>query len=56
MTITIAYRGEPVRHVENTLAAISAAIAAGADMVEIDVRLTADGVPVLLHDEALLRI
>lgn len=56
MTITIAHRGEPVRHVENTLAAISAAIAAGADMVEIDVRLTADGVPVLLHDEALLRI
>ena len=56
MTLTIAHRGEPVEHVENTLEAIEAAVAAGADMVEIDVRLTADGVPVLLHDADLLRI
>jgi glycerophosphoryl diester phosphodiesterase len=35
---------------ENTLAAFEAAIGAGADAVELDVRLTADGVPVVLHD------
>ncbi len=56
MTMTIAHRGEPIGHVENTLGAIQAAVAAGADMVEIDVRLTADGVPVLLHDADLQRI
>ncbi|QNK81060.1 glycerophosphodiester phosphodiesterase [Nakamurella sp. PAMC28650] len=56
MTLTIAHRGEPVGHVENTLEALEAAVAAGADMLEIDVRLTADGVPVLLHDADLTRI
>lgn len=56
MTLTIAHRGEPVDHVENTLGALQAAVASGADMLEIDVRLTADGVPVLLHDADLNRI
>ena len=56
MTLTIAHRGEPVGHVENTLPAIEAALRAGADMVEIDIRLAADGVPVLLHDANLRRI
>lgn len=56
MTLTIAHRGEPVGHVENTCESVSAAIAAGADMVEIDIRLTSDGVPVLLHDDSLSRI
>ncbi len=40
---------------ENSLAAISECIAMGVDMIEIDVRLTVDGVPVLLHDETLDR-
>ena len=40
---------------ENTLAGIDAAIAAGADAVEIDVQATTDGVPVLLHDPSLER-
>ncbi len=56
MTLTIAHRGEPVGQVENTGESVSAAIAAGADMVEIDIRLTSDGVPVLLHDDSLTRI
>lgn len=56
MTLTIAHRGEPVGQVENTLDALEAAVVAGADMLEIDVRLTADGVPVLLHDSDLRRI
>jgi len=36
---------------ENTLEAIEAAIEAGVDFVEFDVRLTADGRPVLFHDD-----
>jgi glycerophosphoryl diester phosphodiesterase len=40
---------------ENTLAAVETALAGGADGVEIDVRLTADGVPVCVHDPDLGR-
>lgn len=50
-----AHRGASGRLPENTLAAISGAIADGADGVEFDVRATADGVPVLLHDRDLAR-
>jgi glycerophosphoryl diester phosphodiesterase len=35
---------------ENTLVSFESALHAGADVVELDVRLTADGVPVVLHD------
>ncbi|MET1036742.1 MAG: glycerophosphodiester phosphodiesterase [Aeromicrobium sp.] len=38
---------------ENTLAAFDAAIALGCDYVEFDVRLTADGTPVIFHDDEL---
>ncbi len=38
---------------ENTLAAFSRAIAMGADGIELDVHLSADGVLVVHHDEAL---
>ncbi|MDG2523000.1 glycerophosphodiester phosphodiesterase family protein [Caulobacter segnis] len=40
---------------ENTLDAVSACIAFGVDMVELDVRRTADGALVLIHDETLDR-
>ena len=56
MTLMIAHRGDPVGQVENTVASFQAGVRAGAGMVEIDVRLTADGVPVLLHDDTLARI
>ena len=46
----IAHRGTPFHAPENSLAAISQAIAAGADAVEIDVHLTRDGTPVVCHD------
>ncbi|MEX2458330.1 MAG: glycerophosphodiester phosphodiesterase [Actinomycetota bacterium] len=48
--LVVAHRGESADHPENTLVAFEAAIAAGADGVELDVRLTADGVAVVLHD------
>ena len=51
----IAHRGYSARAPENTLAALEAAVAAGADAVEFDLHVTADGVPVLFHDELLER-
>lgn len=45
-----AHRGYSSKAPENTLDAISAAIDEGVDYVEIDVRLTADGYVVLMHD------
>lgn len=46
----IAHRGTPREHVENTLAGFAHALAGGADALELDVHLTADGVPVVYHD------
>ena len=40
---------------ENSLAAIARCIEIGADMLEIDVAVTRDGTPVLMHDETLQR-
>ncbi|MDF3302719.1 glycerophosphodiester phosphodiesterase [Streptomyces tropicalis] len=56
-TVTaVAHRGDPYRFRENTTDALRSALDRGADAVEIDVRLTRDGVPVLLHDETLKRL
>lgn len=56
MTLAIAHRGDPVNHVENTLEGFLSAQALGADMVELDCRLTRDGRPIVLHDPTLRRI
>ena len=53
MTLVIAHRGASAAYPENTLAAFAGARALGADGVELDVRRTADGALVVLHDEAL---
>ncbi len=50
-----AHRGARAVAPENTLAAGKAALAQGAGGWEVDVRLSADGVCVLLHDMGLLR-
>lgn len=52
----VGHRGDPYRVRENTLPSIRSAFDGGADAVEIDVRMTRDGVPVLLHDEDLQRL
>ncbi|MFB7610818.1 glycerophosphodiester phosphodiesterase [Streptomyces gardneri] len=52
----VGHRGDPYRVRENTLPSITSAIERGADAVEVDVRLTKDGVPVLLHDDTLKRL
>ncbi|MEU8958297.1 glycerophosphodiester phosphodiesterase [Streptomyces sp. NPDC048518] len=56
-TVTaVAHRGDPYRVRENTLPSLRSALDRGADAVEVDVRLTSDGVPVLLHDATLERL
>ncbi len=52
----VAHRGYAARYPENTLAALEAAIAAGARHVEVDVQLSSDGFPVLFHDRTLERM
>jgi glycerophosphoryl diester phosphodiesterase len=52
---TIAHRGDSSSAPENTIAAFDAAVAAGCDLIEIDVRIAADGVPVIIHDGSALR-
>lgn len=54
--LAVAHRGDPYAHRENTLASVASALAKGADVVEVDVRVTRDGVPVLLHDPTLERL
>jgi glycerophosphoryl diester phosphodiesterase len=51
----IAHRGASGAAPENTLAAFELAVRQGADAIELDIRLTADGVPVVLHDATLDR-
>ncbi len=54
-SLIVAHRGFSAVAPENTLAAFSAAIRAGVDMIELDVAMTADGVAVCLHDDAVDR-
>lgn len=53
--LVVAHRGASVEQPENTIAAFEAAIVAGADAVEFDVRMTADGHAVVLHDPDVSR-
>jgi glycerophosphoryl diester phosphodiesterase len=53
--VVISHRGEHVHHPENTMAAFQAAIDAGADYFELDVRTTSDGKFVIMHDSTLDR-
>lgn len=53
--LVIAHRGFSAKHPENTPAAFEAAIAAGADFIETDVRLSSEGTPFCNHDPHLAR-
>lgn len=48
--MVVGHRGAAGLRPENTLPAVEAGLAAGADAVEVDVQLSADGVPVVYHD------
>lgn len=53
--VVVAHRGASSTHPENTLSSFEAALDLGAQVVELDVRLSADGVPVVIHDPDLSR-
>jgi len=54
--LVLSHRGNMPGFVENTLGGFRAALAAGADVIESDVRVSRDGVPFLIHDETLERL
>ncbi len=55
-TLNIAHRGFNGRYPENTLLAFEKAYEAGADGVELDVRMSKDGQAVIFHDETIDRL
>lgn len=54
--LVIGHRGDPLAFRENTVASVESAVLAGADAIEVDVQLTADGTLVALHDDTLERL
>lgn len=55
MTIIVAHRGAAAQAPENTMEAFRLAVEAGADAIELDVHLTADGQLAVVHDDTLDR-
>lgn len=53
--LILGHRGAPEEALENTLESFALALRQGADGVELDVRLAADGEPVVIHDGTLKR-
>lgn len=51
----VGHRGAAAYALENTLESFREAHRRGATWVETDVKLTADGIPILMHDESLKR-
>jgi glycerophosphoryl diester phosphodiesterase len=51
MPVIMAHRGASAHSPENTLPAFRLAIEQGAGGIELDVHLTSDGIPVVIHDE-----
>lgn len=55
--LRLAHRGDWRRAPENSIAAFRAAMAVqGCDGVELDVRLSGEGTPIVIHDETLARV
>ncbi|MFS8780404.1 glycerophosphodiester phosphodiesterase [Synechococcus sp. W55.1] len=52
-TQIVAHRGDHTHAEENTLAAFAAAVEVGADQIELDVRRSRDGIPLVVHDADL---
>lgn len=55
MTLVVAHRGAAAVAPENTMEAYRRAVEMGADAIELDVQLSADGEMVLIHDETVDR-
>jgi len=56
LPLRIGHRGAAAEAPENTLAAFARALALGVDGLELDVRVTRDGIPVVFHDASLARL
>lgn len=56
MTRINAHRGDPLRHLENTMPAFASAIELGADSIELDIQASRDDQAVVLHDSNLKRL
>ena len=54
--IVIAHRGASAYYPENTMAALKGAVAQQAEMIELDVLMSKDGVPMVFHDATLKRV
>ncbi len=52
----MAHRGESGNIPENTILALETAVEIGVDVLESDIRFTKDNVPILYHDETLVRM
>ena len=55
MTVIVAHRGASAQAPENTMEAFRLGVEAGADAIELDVHLTADGQLAVIHDDTLDR-
>ena len=53
--VVIGHRGASAYYPENTMSAFKAAYDMGAEMIELDILLSKDGIPVVIHDETLDR-
>jgi glycerophosphoryl diester phosphodiesterase len=53
--LIIGHRGASALAPENTIAAFDLALKSGAEGIEFDVRLSREGIPVIIHDETLRR-
>ena len=53
--VVFAHRGASTHAPENTIAAFELAVIQGADAVELDVKLSADGFAVVIHDQSVDR-
>ncbi|PZD93948.1 glycerophosphodiester phosphodiesterase [Paenibacillus sambharensis] len=53
--LVVAHRGASLHAPENTMAAFHKAVEMGAHVIELDVRLTKDGIPVVIHDAKVNR-
>ncbi len=53
--VNCGHRGSPVHAPENTLKAFRTAVEMGADMIELDARMTSDGIAIINHDKTYKR-